>query len=364
MTHEAFCDLRQRRRRFVWDFPRKGRHAAVGDPAGNEERKPCQIGRDVQGGAVRRDLARQMDADRGQLVVFDPDRGFPLRNRASSRRHSEVAGGTNKCLLEVAHVTPHVSPPARQIENRVRDELPGAVERELAAAIGDAKRDASLEEEVLRHEELAESRVPAHGDDVLVLEEEERLVPARLHARLGLPLKREGRVPGDAAFRKEIDDVDRPGHGRFYPMDSSSLHVPFSSVALTTFTNASPSAPSMGRWSKVRARQPIVLMASEAEPSRISTTFARFSIAPTPLMATCGWLMTGVAKSEPNDPWFVTVNVPPATSSGTSFFARALAARSFAARARPTSDRSSARRMTGTMRPQSSATAMPRFTSR
>ena len=43
-------------------------------------------------------------------------------------------------------------------------------------------------------------------------------------------------------------------------------------------------------------------MASESEPSGISTTFARFSIAPTPMMATCGWLMTGVAKSEPNDP--------------------------------------------------------------
>ena len=87
----------------------------------------------------------------------------------------------------------------------------------------------------------------------VVLEEEERLAPARLHARLGFLLKREGRVPRDAAFRKEIDDVERPAHGGFYPMDSSSLHVPFSSVDLTTFTNASPSAPSMSRWSNVSA---------------------------------------------------------------------------------------------------------------
>ena len=79
------------------------------------------------------------------------------------------------------------------------------------------------------------------------------VAPARLHARLGFLLKREGRVPGDAAFRKEIDDVKRPRHGGFYPMDSSSLHVSFSSVALTTFTNASPSAPSMSRWSNVSA---------------------------------------------------------------------------------------------------------------
>ena len=70
-------------------------------------------------------------------------------------------GGTDQDLLEVAHVAPHVAPAGREVENRVGDELAGAVERELAAAVGDAERDASLEEEVLRDEELAEPRVPA-----------------------------------------------------------------------------------------------------------------------------------------------------------------------------------------------------------
>ena len=51
------------------------------------------------------------------------------------------------------------------------------------------------------------------------------------------------------------------------------------------------------------------------------------------MIPTCGWLITGVAKSEPNEPWFVIVKVPPATSSGRSFFVRARFARSFAARA-------------------------------
>src|SRR5580704_13963670 len=51
--------------------------------------------------------------------------------------------------------------------------------------------------------------------------------------------------------------------------------------------------------------------------------------------------------------------VPSATSSGLSFFARALSARSFMVRAMPRKFFSSAFLITGTIRPQSSATAMP-----
>jgi hypothetical protein len=75
-----------------------------------------------------------------------------------------------------------------------------AVERELAAPVGDAKLDTALQEEVLGDEHLAQVGVSAGRDDVGVLEEEERLAPSRFHARFRFLLKREGRVPGDAAF--------------------------------------------------------------------------------------------------------------------------------------------------------------------
>ncbi len=80
-------------------------------------------------------------------------------------------------------------------------------------------------------------------------------------------------------------------------------------------------------------------------------------------MATCGWLMIGVPNRLPKTPGFVIVKVPPCTSSTLSFLARARSARSAVARARPSTFFSSALWITGTIRPQSSATAMPRLTS-
>ncbi len=74
--------------------------------------------------------------------------------------------------------------------------------------------------------------------------------------------------------------------------------------------------------------------------------------------------MIGVPKSEPKTPGLVTVKVPPWISSGFRRFVRARSARSWDARASPRIDFSSAFLMTGTIRPQSSATAIPRWMSR
>ena len=76
-------------------------------------------------------------------------------------------------------------------------------------------------------------------------------------------------------------------------------------------------------------------------------------------MPTCGWLMIGVPISEPKTPGLVIVNVPSCTSRGSSRLVRARFARSLSDRVSPVSDRLSALLITGTMSPQSSATAMP-----
>ena len=78
-----------------------------------------------------------------------------------------------------------------------------------------------------------------------------------------------------------------------------------------------------------------------------------------PRIATCGWLMTGVAKILPKLPKLVIENVPPCTSSGFNWRERARVAKSTMERCRPATFFSSALRITGTMRPPSSATAMP-----
>lgn len=51
-------------------------------------------------------------------------------------------------------------------------------------------------------------------------------------------------------------------------------------------------------------------------PSASVTTTGRFTTASASRIATWGWLITGVAMSEPYWPGFVMVNVPPRTSSG------------------------------------------------
>ena len=53
-----------------------------------------------------------------------------------------------------------------------------------------------------------------------------------------------------------------------------------------------------------------------------STTTARLTTVPVPRMPTCGWLMIGVSNSAPRLPVLVSVNVPPASSSGLTWPAR------------------------------------------
>ena len=77
------------------------------------------------------------------------------------------------------------------------------------------------------------------------------------------------------------------------------------------------------------------------------------------------WLvMIGVPIRDPKTPGLVIVKVPFCTSSGLSFLLLARSPRSLMARATPSSDSSSVCLITGTISPQSSATAIPMLISR
>ena len=69
--------------------------------------------------------------------------------------------------------------------------------------------------------------------------------------------------------------------------------------------------------------------------------------------------MMGIVRLEPSQPVLSIVNVPPPKSSSRSLLARARAATSAMARLRPAIDSPSTSRMTGTIRPSSTATATP-----
>src|SRR5947199_127203 len=104
-------------------------------------------------------------------------------------------------------------------------------------------------------------------------------------------------------------------------------------------------------------------MAIESLPSLSVSTTGRLITASRSRIATCGWLMIGVAMIEPYWPGLVIVNVPPRTSSAESSFARARRASSLIRAARPSAESSCASWITGTIRPSApSDPAIPRFT--
>ena len=76
-------------------------------------------------------------------------------------------------------------------------------------------------------------------------------------------------------------------------------------------------------------------------------------------MPTSGTLMMGMTRFVPSQPVLSTVNVPPPKSSTRSLPARARSATSAMALFRPLIERLSTSRMTGTIRPSSTATATP-----
>ena len=68
-------------------------------------------------------------------------------------------------------------------------------------------------------------------------------------------------------------------------------------------------------------------------PSAPTVTTGLRTIASVEMIATCGWLMIGIVSTEPAEPLFEMVNVPPEISSGLSLRVRARLARSEISRA-------------------------------
>ena len=110
--------------------------------AGDDPREVGEVGRHVEGEAVGGDPAREMDADRGDLLLPRPDADELL---ALPRLGGDavVGQGADQHLLEVADVAPDVPPVGAEVDDRIADELPRAVVGDLAAAIALGDLDAA-----------------------------------------------------------------------------------------------------------------------------------------------------------------------------------------------------------------------------
>src|ERR1700740_2448219 len=123
--------------------------------------------------------------------------------------------------------------------------------------------------------------------------------------------------------------------------------TPVSRRCFTVARNCADRAPSSARWSQLRPRIVIGLMAMESLPSASVTTTGRFTIASRSRIPTWGWLMMGVAMIAPYCPGVVIVHVPPWTSSRGRCRDRARRATSRIRAASPSTENSWARWMTG-----------------
>ena len=106
-----------------------------GMPHGTMWSNIAEIGVDVEREAVTGAAARDLHADRGDLLVTDPHAGIP---RLTVRGDTELGERVDEHAFERAHVRDDVAQavaPVGQRDDRVADELTGPVIRDVAAAI-------------------------------------------------------------------------------------------------------------------------------------------------------------------------------------------------------------------------------------
>src|SRR5277367_1911839 len=112
-----------------------GSHAASVDSARHDRIEVAEVGGYVEREAVPSDPAAKADADRRNLARADPHTGHRV---AASRVDAELCERIDHRRFETAEILRHVAVATFELENRIADQLAGAVIGHLSAA-----RDAS-----------------------------------------------------------------------------------------------------------------------------------------------------------------------------------------------------------------------------
>ena len=178
------------------DFEVQACYWPVSDAAGIDELKVTEVGGDVEGEAVGGDSAGDVDtngadfsfARRAGLLVVKaaPDAGESgdatgadaINSAEADQRffhHADEVDGTESAAAGVLQ--------AAEIEDRVADQLSGAVVGDVAATIDFVQGDTAAGQQVIRCKDVGSAGVAAEGEDRGMLEQEDGVFDETIEAQ-------------------------------------------------------------------------------------------------------------------------------------------------------------------------------------
>ena len=162
----------------------------IGDAARHDEVEVGEIRGDIECKAVARDPPRDPHSDGGQLgdppgPFVDPDSRQPLD---APGRHLVIGGRADQHFFEISHVAAHVAPVGPQVQDRVAHQLPGPMVGHITAATRGIQRHPASLPRRLAGQHVRRLRVPAQGDDVRMLKQQQMLVATGLRQAVDEPL--------------------------------------------------------------------------------------------------------------------------------------------------------------------------------
>src|SRR5688572_26856213 len=137
-----------------------------------------EVGADIEREAVRRNPAADADANRGKFLLAARLAGPHARqSRHPACLDAEECRGTNQHRLEIANVVMHIAPIRIQVEDRIADELAGAVVRDVAAAARLEYRNAGGRERSFTGDDVRAlaAGLDAERDDRRMFEQQQRV---------------------------------------------------------------------------------------------------------------------------------------------------------------------------------------------
>src|SRR5712691_104061 len=141
MAYERVLDLGQRNRPASCPF--NGGHAPLREATWHDQAEMFQIRRHVEGKPVARNPPGDTNPYRSNLIGINP------RSRESlypAGDNSVIAADADHHFLDIAHVTMDVLPIGPQVDDRITDDLSGAVIGHVAAPTGLVDLDPELGE--------------------------------------------------------------------------------------------------------------------------------------------------------------------------------------------------------------------------